>query len=137
MRAVGGFPRANPARRVGASGRILPQGPTLTGGHGTRSLAAAGPASSGRKLGNERIPRGNRTFVVWRCKPSQELACELRKRIVARAHHHDAIARTGQPDQQVATGGTVRKSKGLAATALDFAHDRVAADAAVDRAAEV
>ena len=84
-----------------------------------------------------RIPRGDRPFVVWHCKPSQQLAGELRKRIVARAHHHDAIARTGQPDQQVATGGAVRKSKGLAATPLDFAHDRVAADAAVDRAAEV
>src|SRR3954468_635420 len=130
MRAVGGFPRANPARRVWTTGRILRQGPTLTGGHGTRSLAAAKPPSSGRDLGNERVTRGDRAFVVWRCKPSQELAGELRKRIVARAPDHDAIATTGQPDQLVATGGAVRKSKGLPATPLDLAHNSVAPDAA-------
>ena len=28
-------------------------------------------------------------------KPSKEFMCELRKRIVARAHDHDAIVRTG------------------------------------------
>jgi hypothetical protein len=70
-------------------------------------------------------------------KPLKELLCELRKRIVARAHDHDAIATTGQPDQQVATGGAVRKSKGLSTTPLDFANNIVAADAAVDRAAEI
>src|SRR4029077_15776789 len=102
-----------------------------------RSLAAARPPSSGRKLGNEGIPRGDRAFVFWHCEPSQELTCELRKRIVTRAHDHDAIATAGLPDQLVATGGAVRKSKGLSATPLDFAHDGVAADAAVDRAAEV
>src|SRR6476646_3507601 len=102
-----------------------------------RSLDAARPASSGRNLRNERITSGDRTFVLWHCEPSQELACELRKRIVARAHDHDAIATTGQLDQHVATGGAVRKSKGLPAAPLDFAHNSVAADAAVDRAAEV
>jgi hypothetical protein len=36
-------------------------------------------------------------------KPSKEFMCELRKRIVARAHDHNPIATTGQPDQGVAT----------------------------------
>ena len=79
----------------------------------------------------------SRAFVFCHCKPSKELTCELRKRIVARAHHYDAIATTSQPDQQVATGGAIRKSKGLSTTPLDFANNIVAADAAVDRAAEV
>ena len=55
--------------------------------------------------------------------------CELRKQIVARAHDHDAITNTGQPDQHVATGGAVWKSKGLSAASLDFANNVVAADA--------
>ena len=63
--------------------------------------------------------------------------CELRKRIVARAHDYDAITTTGQPDQHVATGAAVSKSKGLSPTPLDFANDIIAADAAVDRAAEI
>ena len=62
---------------------------------------------------------------------------ELRRRIVARAHDHDAVTTTGQADQHVTTGATVRKSKGLQAAPLDFANDSVAADAAVDRAAEI
>src|SRR5712691_7030183 len=78
-----------------------------------------------------------RTYILCHCKPSKELTCELRKRIVARAHDHDAIAGTGQPDQQVAAGGAIRKSKGRSPTLLDCANDIVAADAAVDRAAEV
>ena len=62
---------------------------------------------------------------------------ELRKRIVARAHDHNAVTTTGQPDQHVATGAAVRKRKGLSAAPLDFANNIVAADAAVDRAAEI
>ena len=30
------------------------------------------------------------------CKPSKEFMCELRKRIIARAHDYDAVAATGQ-----------------------------------------
>ena len=53
---------------------------------------------------------------------------ELRKRIVAHAHDHDAIATTGRPDQQVATGAAVWKSKGLSAEPLDLANNIFAAD---------
>ena len=63
--------------------------------------------------------------------------CELRKRIVACAHDYDAITMMGQPDQHVATGATVWKSKGLSAAPLDFANKIVAPDAAVDRAPEI
>ena len=63
--------------------------------------------------------------------------CELRKRIVARAHDHDAIATTGQPDQGIAAGAAVWKSKGLSTTPFDFANNFPASDAAVDRAAEI
>jgi hypothetical protein len=63
--------------------------------------------------------------------------CELRKRIVAGAHDYDAITTTGQPDQHVATGAAVRKRKGLSAVPLDFANKIIAADAAIDRAAEI
>ena len=80
---------------------------------------------------------GNRTFAFCHRKPSKELRCELRKRIVARAHDYDAITTTGQPDQHVATGAAVWKSKGISAAPLDFANDILAADAAVDRAAEI
>ena len=80
---------------------------------------------------------GNRTFVFCHRKPSKELICELRKRIVARAHDYDAITTTGQPDQHVATGAAVRKSKGLSAAPPDLANNIIAADAAVDRAAEI
>jgi hypothetical protein len=38
---------------------------------------------------------GNRTFVFCHSKPSKEFICELRKRIVARAHDYDAITTTG------------------------------------------
>ena len=82
-------------------------------------------------------PSGNRIFVFGHCKPSKEFMCELRKRIVARAHDYDAIATTRQPDQHVATGAAVRKSKGLSAAPLDFANNIVAADAAVDCSAEI
>jgi hypothetical protein len=80
---------------------------------------------------------GNRTFAFCHRKPSKELICELRKRIVARAHDYDAITTTGQPDQHVATGAAVWKSKGLSAAPLNFANNIIAADAAVDRAAEI
>ena len=63
--------------------------------------------------------------------------CELRKRIVARAHDHDAITTTGQPDQHVATGAAVLKSKSLSPAPLDFANNIFAADATVDCAAEI
>jgi len=63
--------------------------------------------------------------------------CELRKRIVARAHDYDAITTTGQPDQHVATGVAVWKRKGLSAVPLDFGNKIFAADAAIDRAAEI
>ena len=63
--------------------------------------------------------------------------CELRQRIIARAHDYDAVASTGQPDQHVTTAATVRKSKGLPTAPLNFANDIVAADAAVDSAAEI
>jgi hypothetical protein len=82
-------------------------------------------------------PGGNRTFVSCQCKPSKEFMCELRKRIVARAHDHDAITTTGQPDQHVATGAAVLKSKGLSPAPLDFANNIFAADATVDCAAEI
>lgn len=61
----------------------------------------------------------------------------MRKRIVPRAHDHDAITTTGQPDQHIATGAAVRKRKGPSAAPLEFANYIVAADAAVDRAAEI
>src|SRR5262249_43713965 len=80
---------------------------------------------------------GNRTFVFYHRKPSKELMCELRKRIVACAHDHDAITTTGQPDQHIATGAAVWKSKGLSAAPLDFANNIVAPDAALDRATEI
>src|SRR3974390_3000508 len=70
-------------------------------------------------------------------EPSKEFMCELRKRIVARAHNHDAITPTGQPDQHVATGAAVWKSKGLSAAPLDFANNIVASDATVDRTAKI
>jgi hypothetical protein len=63
--------------------------------------------------------------------------CELRKRIVARAHDDDAITTTGQLDQHVGTGATVWKSKGFSAVPLDFANKIIAADAAIDRATEI
>src|SRR5882757_11241278 len=62
---------------------------------------------------------------------------ELRQRIVARAHDHDAIATAGQPDQGVATGAAVWKCKSLSATPFDFTNNVAASDAAVDRAAEI
>src|SRR5262245_20284692 len=74
---------------------------------------------------------------VWHRKPPKQLTCELRERIIARAHDHDAIATTGQTDQHVAAGDAVRKSEGLSTTPLDFANNIAAADAAVDRAAEI
>jgi hypothetical protein len=80
---------------------------------------------------------GNRTFVFCHRKPSKEFICELRERIVARAHDYDAITTTGQLDQHVATGAAIWKSKGLSAAPLDFANNIIAADAAVDRAAEI
>jgi hypothetical protein len=82
-------------------------------------------------------PSGNRTFGFCHCKPSKEFICKLRKRIVARAHDHDAITTMGQPDQHIATGAPVWKRKGLSAAPLEFANNIVAADAAVDRAAEI
>ena len=39
--------------------------------------------------------RGNQTVVVSHRKPSKEFMCELRKRIIARAHDDDAVASTG------------------------------------------
>ena len=63
--------------------------------------------------------------------------CELRKRIVARAHDHDAIPMAGQLDQHVATPHTICKSKGFPAGPLDFANNIVAADTSVDRATEI
>jgi hypothetical protein len=84
-----------------------------------------------------RSSHGSRTFVFCHRKPSEELLCELRKRIVSRAHDYDAIPTTGQFDQHVATRATVWKSKGLPAAPLDFANNIVAADAAVDRTAEI
>ncbi len=63
--------------------------------------------------------------------------CELRKRIVARAHDYDAITTAGQPDQHVATGAAAWKRKGLSAVPLDFANKIIAADAAIDRATEI
>ena len=86
---------------------------------------------------NLKSPGGNRTFVIWQCKPSKELMCELRKRIVARAHNHDTITTTGQLDQLVATDAAVWKSEGLSAAPLDFANNIVAPDATVDCAAEI
>ena len=83
-------PLLKPASRPGFSrGRINSVKPDPC----RRSLAAARPPFNGRNLGEGRS--GNRTFVFWHRKPSKELACELRKRIVARAHDHNAIARTG------------------------------------------
>src|SRR5262249_33670558 len=70
-------------------------------------------------------------------KSSKKPVCELRKRIVARPHDHDTIARTSQPDQHVATGAAVWKSKGLSARPLDFANKIFAPNAAVDRAPEI
>jgi hypothetical protein len=90
------------------------------------------PDASNDKVGAQ--PIGGRSAS---CKPSKELICELRKRIVARAHDHDAITTPRQPDQHVAAGAAVRKSKGLSAAPLDFANNIAAADAAVDRAAEI
>ena len=81
--------------------------------------------------------RGNQTVVVFHRKPSKEFMCKLRKRIIARAHDYDAVASTGQPDQHVTTAATVRKSKGLPTALLNFANNIVAADAAVDSAAEI
>jgi len=82
-------------------------------------------------------PAGTRTFVRGQCKPSKQFICELRKGVVARAHDYDAITTVGQPNQHVATGTAVWKSKSLSAAPLDLANNIVAADATVDRAAEV
>lgn len=79
----------------------------------------------------------NRSFVFWCVKSSKEVTRELRKRIVARAHDYDPIAASGQSDQQVATGCAFWKSKGLSAAPLDFTNNIVAADAAIDRTAEI
>ena len=65
-------------------------------------------------------PSSNRTFVFCHCKPSKELMCELRKRIVARTHDYNAITTTCQTDQHVTTVATVCKSKGLSTAPLDF-----------------
>ena len=81
--------------------------------------------------------RGNQPVVVFHRKPSKEFMCKLRKRIIARAHDYDAVASTGQPDQHVTTAATVRKSKGLSTAPFNFANNIVAADAAVDSAAEI
>src|SRR5262249_12671125 len=96
-------------------------------------------AASAVELRNRdtRLPAQSLTVVLRRRQPAKQLACELRQRIVARAHDDDAIAATRQLDQHVAAGGAVGKSKRLSTTPLDFANDIAAADAAVDRAAEI
>src|SRR5262249_12600994 len=82
-------------------------------------------------------PSSKRTFVFCHCKPSKELMCELRKRIVAGTHDDDAITATGQSHQHVTTGATVFKSKGFSTAPLDFANNILAADATADRPAEI
>jgi len=62
---------------------------------------------------------------------------ELRKRIVARSHDHDSIATAGEPHQSVAAGAAIRKSKGIAATPLNFANNVATSNAAIDSAAKI
>ena len=62
---------------------------------------------------------------------------EHRKRIVAGSHDHDAVATTGQLDQAVAASVTIWKGEGFSTTPFDLANDFSAANAAVDRAAEI
>jgi hypothetical protein len=79
----------------------------------------------------------NRIFTFWHPEASKEITREPRKGIVARAHDYNAITATGQSDQHVATGSAIWKGKGLSAASVDFTNNIVAADAAIDGAAEI
>src|SRR5215831_9363328 len=68
-------------------------------------------------------------------KPPQELMREHRKRIVAGSHDHDAVATTGQ--LAITASVTIWKGKGFSTAPFDLANDFSAANAAVDRAAEI
>lgn len=69
--------------------------------------------------------------------PSNKLMCELRKRFVARAHNHNAIATTGQSDKGVAAGAAIRKCKCLSTTPFNFTYDFTTSNAAINSAAEI
>src|SRR6516165_7577971 len=85
---------------------------------------ARSPPSGLRGAGRRDRPSwgSKRTLFLYRCNPSKELTRELRKRVVARAHDHDAVAATSQADQQIAAAGAIRKGKRLSTTARDFSN---------------
>jgi hypothetical protein len=85
---------------------------------------------------SQRLPPAIRA-PASRGKPPQEFKREHRKRIVAGSHDHDAIATTGQLDQAAAASVTIWKGQGCSTTPFDLANDFSAANAAVDRAAEI
>ena len=55
------------------------------------------------------VRRALPTLRPPRRHPPQEFMRELRKRIVARTHDHDAVAGAGQTDERVAAAAAVRK----------------------------
>jgi uncharacterized protein YjdB len=63
--------------------------------------------------------------------------CEMRKRIIARAHDHNAIATTGNLDHSVAAAGTVWKSKRMTTLLFNIANNVATSNAAVDRTAKI
>ena len=69
--------------------------------------------------------------------PSNKLMRELRKRIVARAHNHNAIATTGQSDKGVTAGASIRKCKSLYSAPFNLTYDFTTSNAAIDSAAEI
>jgi hypothetical protein len=78
---------------------------------------------------------GNQNLAL--ADPSNKFVCELRKRFVARAHNHDAIAMTGQSDKGVAAGAAIRKRKSLSTTPFNFTYHFATSNAAINSAAEI
>ncbi len=63
--------------------------------------------------------------------------CEMRKRIVARAHDHNSIATTRQLNQRVTAAATVWKSNRMTPLPFNVADNVAASNAAVDGTAEI
>src|SRR3569833_2529161 len=75
--------------------------------------------------------------AMFSSEPSQNVRCELRQRVVTRAHHYDAVTRTGGCNQPVAAGGAISKDMGVASARFNAAYDVNRRDAAVCGAAEI
>src|SRR3569832_2849031 len=75
--------------------------------------------------------------AMFSSEPSQNVRCEPRQRVVARAHHYDAVTRTGGCNQPGAAGGAISKDMGVASARCNAPHDIDGRDAAVRGAAEI